>query len=177
MSMATEYQDTATSHRTSPEVNLGLAYVLCGMGWFGVCGLHRLYLGKRVTGVIWLLTFGCFGIGQWADLILMPLILKDQQRALQGREVGAMDAPWPRWDVGVMTQLWRNWRQSQADPMQKLLKTASAHQNQLSLGRVVLEMGLSPSAAEALLLEATRRGLAHVGNDPETGAVRYYFDL
>lgn len=61
--------------------------------------------------------------------------------------------------------------------MQVLLNVAIANQNELSLGRAILETGLTADETEALLIEATRRGLAHVGNDPESGAVRYYFDL
>lgn len=50
----------------------GTAYLLwCGC-CFGLCGLHRLYLGKPVSGIIWLLTAGLLGIGQLIDLILIP---------------------------------------------------------------------------------------------------------
>lgn len=53
--------------------------------------------------------------------------------------------------------------------------------NVLSLGQAILATKLPPDAVQELLNEAIRRGLAEVGNDPDTGpdtgAVRYYFDL
>lgn len=37
--------------------------------FFGFLGIHRIYVGKLGTGLIWFFSFGLFGIGWLADII------------------------------------------------------------------------------------------------------------
>lgn len=47
--------------------NKNVALLLCiFLGFFGI---HRFYVGKIGTGLIWMFSFGLFGIGWIADLI------------------------------------------------------------------------------------------------------------
>ena len=62
-------------------------------------------------------------------------------------------------------------------PMQKLLKAAKAHGGTLSLAQAALHTELEPAALKALLKEAQQLDYAEVTNDPQTGAVRYRFDV
>lgn len=57
-----------------------LAYLLWFGGFFGLAGLHRFYMGRWVSGTIWLLTGGFCFIGQIVDLVMMPRMVEDSNR-------------------------------------------------------------------------------------------------
>ena len=47
------------------------ALLLC---WFlGEFGIHRFYVGKIGTGILWLFTFGLLGIGMIIDFIMIAI--------------------------------------------------------------------------------------------------------
>lgn len=51
------------------EKNKWVSLLLCML--FGMFGIHRFYEGKIITGIIWFLTFGLFGIGWFIDLLII----------------------------------------------------------------------------------------------------------
>jgi TM2 domain-containing membrane protein YozV len=61
--------------------NLLLAYVLLAAGLFTpLAGMHRLYLGRIGSGILWLITWGFCGIGTLVDLFMLPRMVDDTNR-------------------------------------------------------------------------------------------------
>jgi len=52
-----------------PKKDWLVALLLCII--IGTWGVHRFYVGKIGTGILWLLTFGCFFVGWIVDIVMI----------------------------------------------------------------------------------------------------------
>ena len=73
--------------------SLGIAYLLWALGGFGTLGLHRFYLRKPGTGVLWLLTGGVLWIGAVVDLFRLPRLVDEANVLARHRD--ELEAPRP----------------------------------------------------------------------------------
>lgn len=52
--------------------------------FLGIFGIHRFYLGKIVSGIIWLLTFGLLGLGYLYDFCTLNTQVDERNRVTTG---------------------------------------------------------------------------------------------
>lgn len=72
--VTTGYGPRDKNEPTSRITALALAMLpFCSVGVLPFFGLHRFYAGKKVTGILWLMTLGLCGVGQLIDALLIAL--------------------------------------------------------------------------------------------------------
>jgi TM2 domain-containing membrane protein YozV len=85
-----------------------VTYLLWILGGFGLLGLHRFYLGRWVSGLIWLFTGGVFVVGAIIDLFVIPEMVRVEnlsQKLLEQAQGGWAPPPRPGACCGPGVQL------------------------------------------------------------------------
>lgn len=156
----------------------GTAFLLWLACLFGLCGVHRFYLGRPGTGLLYLFTFGLFGVGQLIDLVRLPAMV-DQEN----EKAAAFEALAEKRALAAM----RNRRalppppplpaeQPKPDDIRmKLVKAAAERGGTLSVTQGVMATGRPFEEVEAALDQMAKSGYVGIDNDPKTGAVIYTF--
>lgn len=145
----------------------GSAYAFWCLIFLGMGGAHRIYLGKYGTGVLWLLTFGLFGIGQLVDLVQM-------RRLVEESNIRDGHLPHPRLSGGGPKRIESAVDRGRSLRM-KLVEAARSNDGTLSVTEAVAATGLDFPEVEEALREMVASGYVDVENAPNTGVVIYRF--
>ncbi|MGI0487639.1 TM2 domain-containing protein [Pantanalinema rosaneae CENA516] len=150
----------------------GTSYLLWLSIFLGIGGLHRFYNGKMVSGFIWLLTGGFFGIGQFIDLFLIPEMV-DEHNIKTMRRLGGTGYTY---DQPAISRLYQASPKLTVEQLRmKLLKAAQGRGGKISVTQGVADTGADFAEVEATLLGMAKKGHADIQNDSKTGAVVYAF--
>lgn len=165
-----------------PQLQTNTAYILWFLCALGICGGQRFYSGRIFSGLIYLFTFGIFGFGQILDLIFIPEMVEKRNIYLRGLYgYSGMNPQGPQVmlvsDVMPQPPILDTVPVAPVNPLHKLLRIAKEQGGTLSTAQVALYTELEPEEVQNVLKEAQKYGYAEVCNDPQTGAVRYRFDV
>lgn len=156
-----------TPYPSVPQRSVSVAYMFWLAGFVGFCGAHRIYSGKVGSGLLWLFTFGLFGIGQFIDLFLIPGMVEEfnfKQKVLAGAvpASGALPPPPPPKLVGQSL-------------MREIIKLAQYHQGVLTIPQAIAEIDADFDDIEKAFNELVKRDYAQPENNIVTGAIEYRF--
>ena len=149
----------------------GPGYLLwCGC--FGLLfGLHRFYVGKWATGLLWMFTGGLGGFGQLYDLITMKKLVRDAN-------IREGYLPHPRWAAALnrMAHEPPQLPEAPEKPLKhRLLDAAIERGGELSVTDGVAATGASFDAVENTLNKLLETGYVDIDNRPDSGVIVYRF--
>jgi hypothetical protein len=149
--------------------NVGFAYLLWLFSGCGVLGLHRFYLGKVGTGILWLCTGGLAGIGCIYDAVTLP---RQVHEANVGARVRAeLDYEGRR---GLPPNGYSAPAPKPENPEKTVLRVARSNGGFVTPGEAALEGDITVDEARKLLEKMAAAGNAEM-RVRSSGVVVYFF--
>ncbi|PSP19314.1 MAG: TM2 domain-containing protein [Cyanobacteria bacterium QS_8_64_29] len=140
--------------------NREVAYVLWLLCLTSLCGLHRIYLGRYASGIVYLLTLGLFGIGQLIDLVLIPGMVREEnlkQKALRQEAAQA----------GILEGT------ASEERLEVRILRVCRDRDGATVSDCAIETAASPARVKEVLAQLMREEAVTVDNRASDGAVVY----
>ncbi len=137
--------------QTSQPRTVANAYALWLLGLVGIAGVHRMYLGRNLTGVLWLLSWGLCGVGQFLDVFFIPSMVLEYNRRLKEPQL-----------TGEAL-------------LRRIVQLALSKKGILTPTLAIAEIEADITLIEQAFRDLERRGYAFSENDPNTGGIVYRF--
>jgi hypothetical protein len=148
-----------------------IAYLLFFVGGFGTLGLHRLYLGKIGTGILYMVTGGLAGVGVLYDFFTLPMQVREKN--IESRYRRALGSSAPTYDGGAPAALPS--RSVGKESIERvILKVAKANRGIAPPSEVALEANVSLDDAKKHLDQLVSKGFAEV-RVSKAGKLLYVF--
>ena len=148
------------------------AYLLACAAAIGLGGLHRIYLERYGSGILYLLTWNLFGVGLVIDLFRIPRMVEDENNRLLISEMGGAQAIAAAAHRGFLPRRApRNTEEFQVS----LAQAAEQHGGRLTVTEAVAATGRSFKDVEKALNAMVVEGYIDVDNDEATGVLVYRF--
>jgi TM2 domain-containing membrane protein YozV len=158
--------------------NTGLAYLLWCTWFLGLGGVHRIYSGNYFTGLVWLFTFGFFGVGQFVDLFLIPGMVERKNLKYQLYQRENIQNPITHEVIVNLTESQKYSEAAIPAVVQKsdiytILKLAKDNPQGISVADCVIATDKPIAEIKQLLNDLYKEGLLHIDNHEETGTIIY----
>ena len=165
------------------------AYIFWCCGLVGICGLQRFYTKHYISGTIFLLTIGFYGIGQFIDLFFVGKMVDEYNTKLGIRAIAGYQVP-PAVQQQVVVNIGEQiasiipslttapfgvntdgqGARIEQSPEEKIM--SRCHDEEASIGQLCLASGLSVVEAKQIVNHLEEQGVLTARVD-DSGSIRY----
>ncbi len=150
-----------------------MAYLLWLPSLFGFSGLHRFYLGKFGTGLLFFFTGGLFGLGTLYDAFTLPDQVREARlKARYSAALEASDREFLR-RLGIESASGSSSGRERETVEHVILRTAKKNRGIATPAEVALEGGISTDEAKQHLESLVSKGVAEMRVRSASGTLVY----